>query len=211
MRQDNHLASIVPPSPPLRCFEGVCCRGGGHGGWPQHGEEGEAGAPVPCVCVRTRVTAASCASCVQGDQPGPAGQPRPGVGLLQLPVNQHPHLAHQVTVNLCTSNIFYLPSNTFGSPSTWRRVDSSRNLCLPLALILSPTMGTMRGESDTGNNNLLTFQSHIFSFRLTILGLSVIVLEYLGRGPHLAPPAATVRLQTHNPERFTRFYHSSKL
>ena len=150
----------MPPSPPLRCFEGVCCRGGhGHGGWPQHGEEGEAGAPVPCVCVcvRTRVTAASCASCVQGDQPGPAGQPRPRVGLLQLPVHQHPHLAHQVTVNLARSNTFHLLTNIFGSPSTWRRVDSSRNLCLPLALILSPTMGAMRGELDTGNNNLLTF------------------------------------------------------
>ena len=72
-------------------------------------------------------------------------------------------------------------------------------------------MGTMRGESDTGNNNLLTFQSHIFSSQLTILGLAVIVLEYLGRGPDLAPPAAAVRLQTHNPESFTRFYHSSKL
>ena len=71
-------------------------------------------------------------------------------------------------------------------------------------------MGTMRGELDTGNDNLLTFQGRIFTFQLTILRLSVIVLEYLGRGPDLAPPAATVRLQTHNPESFTRFYHSSK-
>ena len=70
----------------------------------------------------------------------------------------------------------------------------------------------MRGELDTGNNNnLLPFQGRIFSSQLTILGLAVIVLEYLGRGPDLAPPAAAVRLQTHNPESFTRFYHSSKL